>query len=768
MITFRCPACQMALGVQPHLAGTASACPGCRQRFIIPTRAARTLPPPPHEPRRHAPPRSGALVPVFAVTGLLLALVGLGAGVFIATAPSTKPPPKVAEDKDGPPLGGKKDDPAEKEKPLPGGEEPPEKGKPREKEKPPEKEDVPAGAVGEALALLNAERKKAGVPALALDVGLSGRCAEHAGRLAASPYDTHTGLPGSSHARKGPAEAMKGWLAAPLHRELLLARGRDGVGLASAGGVTVIAGVFAAAGDGSGAVVYPGAGQANVPLLFPGNEVPDPLPDLENKVTGYPVTATFPRRARVTDTEMTMEDEAGGAVPVHDSGPGRPANKAHASHQGNTLCAFPKKVLEPSRRYLVRARAKVDGKAWSRTWSFTTAAREPFPGKRVEAALVRFNSLRKAAGLAPVALDGPLTKGCQKHAEYLGRHFVRGKDIPINREDPALEGYTKEGHEAAERAAIRLNAPDGPGDGVDWIYTSVMNRNLALSPSMRSVGIGVAPQGRGHVWVINMPSLRRRGDGPPVAYPGDGQKGIPIYFGRDLSEIEPGAAKGAKAGFPVTLSFFPLTKLSDIAATLKDGDGNEVVCLISTPDKRLPGTGNYAQVVLVPKRPLAHGAAYTAEVALKADGKPFTKKWTFTAEADPYDEAKVAAKLVEELNAVRKAAGLGEVVLDAAMSKACRLHALYLEKNLEHPKVQGLGIHEEDETLPGYTKEGQKAGKVSVIAVLPGPAEAMEMWVATLYHRIPLLNPALKKVGYGQGRHAVRGYIPVMDTSGGR
>jgi uncharacterized protein YkwD len=560
---------------------------------------------------------------------------------------------------------------------------------------------------------------------------------------------------------------MKAWLAAPLHRELLLARGREKVGLASVNGVTVLAGVFGPLGDAGRAVLYPGPGESGLPLLFPGNEVPDPLPHLEDKVTGYPITATFPRMSRVTEDSLEMEDESGKPVPMHVSGPARPANREFASHQANTLCGFPHKPLAPSTRYVVRARAKVNGKPWSVTWSFTTEAREPFPGKRPQAALGRFNELRKAAGLPPITLDESLTRGCQAHAEYLGRNLAAGKDRPLNTEDPSLPGYTKEGKEAAERAAIRLNSPDTPEAGVDWLFTSILNRNLALNPTMKAIGIGVSPQGRGHVWVINMPPLRKRGDGGPIAYPGNGQTGVPVYFGRELSEVQPGAPRGAQAGFPVTLSFFPLTKLTEVQATLRDREGNEVEHLTSTPEKKLPGTGAYAQVVLVPKKPLAYGAAYTAEVSLLADGKPVTRKWTFTAEADPHEEKKVAARLLADLNAVRKAAGLGEVELDEERSRRCRLHARYLEKNIDHPKSQGLGIHDEDPSLPGYTREGQMAAKGSVIAVLPGPEDAVRMWVATLYHRIPLLRPGLKKVGFAQGYHPVRGYIPVLDISGG-
>src|ERR1041384_4220252 len=116
-----------------------------------------------------------------------------------------------------------------------------------------------------------------------------------------------------------------------------------------------------------------------------------------------------------------------------------------------------------------------------------------------------------------------------------------------------------------------------------------------------------------------------------------------------------------------------------------------------------------------------------------------------TAEAD-------AAKVVERINLHRKAAGLEPVAIDPAMSKACAAHAAYLVANVDHPSTQGLGLHAEDPKLPGYTKEGERAGKAAVIFLgLEGEA-AVEGWMGSFFHRIPLLQSRLRKVGYGLAR----------------
>jgi hypothetical protein len=131
-----------------------------------------------------------------------------------------------------------------------------------------------------------------------------------------------------------------------------------------------------------------------------------------------------------------------------------------------------------------------------------------------------------------------------------------------------------------------------------------------------------------------------------------------------------------------------------------------------------------------------------------------------TADAD-------AAKVVERINLHRKAAGLEPVAIDPAMSKACGAHAAYLVTNVDHPSTQGLGLHAEDPKLPGYSKEGERAGKASVIFLgLEGEA-AVEGWMGSLFHRIPLLQSRLRKIGYGVARGGPAKVTVVLDATNG-
>jgi hypothetical protein len=131
-----------------------------------------------------------------------------------------------------------------------------------------------------------------------------------------------------------------------------------------------------------------------------------------------------------------------------------------------------------------------------------------------------------------------------------------------------------------------------------------------------------------------------------------------------------------------------------------------------------------------------------------------------TADAD-------ATRVAERINAHRKAAGLEPVTLDAVLSKGCSAHAEYLVKNADHPSTRGLGLHSEDSNLPGYTKEGERAGKAAVIFLgLAGP-DAVEGWMGSLLHRIPLLQSRLRKIGYGAATGGAAKVTVVLDSTNG-
>lgn len=121
--------------------------------------------------------------------------------------------------------------------------------------------------------------------------------------------------------------------------------------------------------------------------------------------------------------------------------------------------------------------------------------------------------------------------------------------------------------------------------------------------------------------------------------------------------------------------------------------------------------------------------------------------------------------VIMAVNMKRVKAGVGVVRPVPGLSKACDLHALYLTKN----ESRGLSGHEEDPRGVGYTEEGARAGKRSVISPFAPhetPVEAVESLMATLYHRVALLNPGVVEVGVGWAiRRDGLGFL-VVDVGG--
>lgn len=107
------------------------------------------------------------------------------------------------------------------------------------------------------------------------------------------------------------------------------------------------------------------------------------------------------------------------------------------------------------------------------------------------------------------------------------------------------------------------------------------------------------------------------------------------------------------------------------------------------------------------------------------------------------------------VNQIRKLAGLPGVTANAAWSEGDRLHSRYMVKNDEI-------THFEDSSKPWYTETGALAGANGNVMVSSTTAatnrNAIDMWITGPFHGVGIIDPQLRKAGFGSYREAGSGW----------
>jgi uncharacterized protein YkwD len=253
-----------------------------------------------------------------------------------------------------------------------------------------------------------------------------------------------------------------------------------------------------------------------------------------------------------------------------------------------------------------------------------------------------------------------------------------------------------------------------------------------------------------------------------LLFPADGQTQVPLEFtgGPEVPSADPN--QPVRAGYPITVTFRPGVTVRGVTARLLDPDDEEVKVWLSTPEKPAVAQRQGNSICLIAQAPLQPGTLYRALVRARVGGQDWTREWSFTTAKDRLPDASLTGRALARVNSFRAQAGLEPVTLDTELSNGCRAHCAYLARNARHPSTQGLGGHNEDPALPGYSEEGRRAGKASVIAWGDvEPLAAIDGWMATLFHRIPMLDPNLKRIGFGHARRG-SGWVTALDVLRGR
>ncbi len=102
------------------------------------------------------------------------------------------------------------------------------------------------------------------------------------------------------------------------------------------------------------------------------------------------------------------------------------------------------------------------------------------------------------------------------------------------------------------------------------------------------------------------------------------------------------------------------------------------------------------------------------------------------------------------INSYRAAAGVPLITLDRELTKGCTEHARYLVINRGKPEIYSTRAHVQVPTLPGATPAGAKCGRrANLYKKMDDLQHAVHDFMATIYHRRPILSPTLKSIGIG-------------------
>ncbi len=149
-----------------------------------------------------------------------------------------------------------------------------------------------------------------------------------------------------------------------------------------------------------------------------------------------------------------------------------------------------------------------------------------------------------------------------------------------------------------------------------------------------------------------------------------------------------------------------------------------------------------------------------AEVAPEVVAVDVAPEAEFEPGEVPPDANPKQALALEYVNAVRHAVGLASVDELAVLNAAADAHADFYALHVKKYNETRLSPHEEDPSFgDGFTAVNffdrmqhygySGWGGAEIIAFYHNPRLAVQGWVETLYHRIPIVDPASSTMGYG-------------------
>jgi len=228
--------------------------------------------------------------------------------------------------------------------------------------------------------------------------------------------------------------------------------------------------------------------------------------------------------------------------------------------------------------------------------------------------------VRMAHGKQPLRLDGPASKGCALHCNYLHLNPPSDVSMAAHDEDPKCRGYTVEGAAAGKWSCVSPLADVQVS--LAWNAATIWHAEPVMDPDATAFGCASA-----HGWTLLRPIGGSRSI--PFMHPADGADAVPCQFGPggEYPNPVPGTAYAQTCGHPIFVRLKEgVGRLT--GALVVDENGNEVAGTTSCP--KAPATNDWPAnsgcAVFVPSMPLRPGMRYRVTFAFEAGQMV---KWEF-------------------------------------------------------------------------------------------------------------------------------------------
>jgi len=176
-----------------------------------------------------------------------------------------------------------------------------------------------------------------------------------------------------------------------------------------------------------------------------------------------------------------------------------------------------------------------------------------------------------------------------------------------------------------------------------------------------------------------------------------------------------------------------------------NGDGSSYRDGAPHHDGQVPGDAAPSPDGAAPGTDPCSGNAFTPTTASTGQGQA------------PGDASSVQIEAMHYTNSFRNLCGLNPINFNSALDSASQAHSDYCSTDSSwcpgwhqeqegHPGFTGVNFWERDQ-YAGYS--GQPASEV----MAPGgtPQYAIDMWMESVYHRTPFVNPKIHEAGFGSG-----------------